>query len=362
MTRSALAYAAFLLAFFVTLDGLLGGFAASRDRSFRTAHPYYHHGLRPGRSAQTVWAGRPYGMRTNSLGFRDAAPARIEPRPRGRRTLLIGDSMVEGLGVEHEHTAAGRLAARGRTRGVEVLNAGVVSYSPKLYDLRTRWLVAHEGVELQRLVVLLDVSDIHDELNYEAFVPREQLAPGERALEGWRRRSLVAQLWRRFDPEARQIDNRFIRDAEIHLWMRTVDAYRDATGNPDAGRWEWTHDEAAFRAWGERGLALAEANMASLAAFCREHAIELVIAVFPSPYQIFADELDSRQVAFWQGFCEREQVKFLNLFPAFIDPRRLAPLATYERYFIPDDVHWNEAGHAFVADQIEEAVLGSAGR
>lgn len=352
--RSALAYAGCLLVFTVLLDLALGSFAAARDPSFRTAHPYYHHGLRPSRAAETSWGGRPYPMRTDSLGFRAAGNERVPLRPAGARTVVIGDSMLEGLGVAWERTATGLLAERGRARGVEVLNAAVVSYSPKLYELRTRWLVEHERLELSRLVVFVDVSDVHDEILYEPFVPR-----AERAWrDAWRERSLVLQLARRFDPARTRIDNRFRRDAEIDRWLRTVDAFRSGDENLEKSRWEWTYDEAAWRAWGERGLALAEQHMAALAALCRERGVELVIVVYPSPYQIFANEREGRQSTFWRGFCERERIAFVDLFPAFVDAERRAPLATYDRYFIPDDVHWNETGHAFVADLVESAVLG----
>ena len=49
-----------------------------------------------------------------------------------------------------------------------------------------------------------------------------------------------------------------------------------------------------------------------------------------------------------------------NLFPTFVDPLQRSPVAIHERYFIRDDVHWNEAGHALVADQVAEVVLGGA--
>lgn len=357
--RSGLGYAFALLLFAVVADAVLGSFAQrTGQRSFRVAHRYYHHGLRPHSRAEAVWGGRRYEVQTDSLGFRAAADREIARRPAGRRVVLIGDSMIEGLGVAWEDTAAGRLAARGRERNVEVLNAAVVSYSPKLYELRTRWLVEHDRVEFERLVVFVDVSDIHDEVHYEAFVPRDDA--GAALLAAWRARSLGWQLLERFAFERRAIDNRFRRDAEIDVWMRTVDAYRDAKGNPDAGRWEWTYDEAAFRAWGERGLTLAGEHMTALARFCREHAIELAIVVYPSPYQIFANERAGRQVVFWRELCEREQLAFVDLFPAFVDPPRTEPLAVYARYFIPDDVHWSEAGHALVADRVEEAVLGPA--
>lgn len=358
---AGLLYAGFLLVFFAGLDLAVGRLApASVDRSFRVAHPYYHHGLRPDASAETSWGGRPYAMRTNSLGFRDDAAVAIDPTPHGRRVVLLGDSMIEGLGVAYADTVAGILAARGRPHDVEVLNAGVVSYSPKLYDLKTRWLVEREGLRFDALVVFVDISDVQDEVRYEAFVPQPEAGAMARVRSWWRRHSLVAQLADRFFAAERPIDNRFRRDAQIDVWLATLPT-SGATSNSDAGRWEWTYDDALFDAWGRKGLELAATHMAELAAFCREHQIALTIAVYPGPFQIFANEREGRQNRFWREFCAREQIGFIDLFPAFIDPATYpGPDVVYERFFIPDDVHWNEAGHALVADRIEAAVLGSA--
>ena len=75
--RSALAYVVFLVAISIGLDLAVGSYAASRDASFRAPHPYYHHGLLPEPPrARPSWGGRPYAMRTDSLGFRDADEAR----------------------------------------------------------------------------------------------------------------------------------------------------------------------------------------------------------------------------------------------------------------------------------------------
>jgi hypothetical protein len=315
-------------------------------------------GLLSNQSTTTSWGGRSYAMRTNSLGFRDEEPRQIDRSAHGSRTLLIGDSMLEGLGVEYPSSAAGLLAARGRARGVEVLNAATVSYSPKLYDLKVRWLVEQQELAFQRLVVFIDISDVQDEIHYEAFVPTDSSGWLATATAWWKRHSLSRHFVDRFVLGNTGIDNRFNRNADVHVWLASVDAYRDPAANSEAGRWEWTYDDRVYAQWGARGLALAEASMLRLIDFCRERGIEVIIAVYPSPFQIFTNDLESRQVAAWQTFCEREKVGFVNLFPAFIDATLGGPDAVYDRFFIPDDVHWNEAGNARVADQMEAAVLG----
>jgi hypothetical protein len=68
-------------------------------------------------------------MRINSRGLR--GPERpYDPPPGTRRVLLVGDSFVEGLGVEEHETTAALLEEHWRTVGarVQVLNGGVADY------------------------------------------------------------------------------------------------------------------------------------------------------------------------------------------------------------------------------------------
>ena len=52
-------------------------------------------------------------------------------------------------------------------RGVEVLNAAVVSYSPVIHARKLRHLLVDLGLEVDEVVVLLDVSDTkNDALDY----------------------------------------------------------------------------------------------------------------------------------------------------------------------------------------------------
>jgi lysophospholipase L1-like esterase len=322
--------------------------------SFRTSHPSYHHGLRPNQQRPTVWGARNYQMSTNSLGFRDRHVRDVPLQSEDHRVVLIGDSMIEGLGVEFDESVAGRLQARWSDEGVEVLNAAAVSYSPRLYDLRIRYLVEEQGVRFDQLVVFIDISDIQDETFYASFQPARAAGLTKPRRGWWQRHSLVANVARRVASDSKRIDNRFRTDAEINVWMEGTEAYLKSERSPEQGRFEWTVNEAVYNAWGARGLALAKKHMSQLVELCREHKIELSVVVYPSPIQIYASDRDSRQVKFWQEFCEETDVRFINLFPAFLDRAHTGPAEVYRKFFITSDVHWNPAGHQLVADLVAE--------
>ena len=85
----------------------------------------------------------------------------------------MGDSFVEGLGLDYDETFVGLVDSmlREGERAIETLNAGVVSYSPKLYYLKLKGLV-DSGLKIDQAIVFVDISDIQDEIVYEQFRPR----------------------------------------------------------------------------------------------------------------------------------------------------------------------------------------------
>jgi len=338
---------------FLALDLIVGSLVGYRTQgSFRASHPYYHHGLLPYQQRMTSWGNRDYRMSTNSLAFRDESVREVPLQSDQYRVVLIGDSMIEGMGVEFEKSVAGWLQDRWAANGIEFLNAASVSYSPHLYHLRTRYLVEEVGLQFDQLVVFIDISDIQDEVFYEEFRPQDAPVSSGPDLGWWRRNSLTANLIARIATKDRQIDNSFRADADIDIWMKGTRAYH--ADDVEDGRFEWTLDPEIYDQWGEKGLLLAKDHMQRLAGLCRDHGIELTVVVYPSPVQIYAADLDSRQVQFWRNFCAESDSHFVDLFPLFINYDYSGPTEVYRRFFIYDDVHWNEAGHLLVAERLAD--------
>lgn len=296
-----------------------------------------------------MWGGRAYEMATNSLGLRDRTVREITLKPEWKRTVVIGDSMIEGLGVEYEECVAAQLERLWAHEQIEVINAGVVSYSPKLYDLKIEHLL-RQGFEFDRLVVFVDVSDIQDETFYAEFETGSGTGSFGEIASWWQSRSLLGSAIKRFTGE-RTIDNKFRTDADIHVWMENTKVLANAgEEDPEFGRWEWTINDEFYQDWGKRGSELAVESMNRLVRACDDRNIHVTVVVYPSPYQIYADDLDSRQVRLWQTFCESSGCQFVNLFPAFMEWGTHDEI--YQQFFIPEDVHWRPEGHRFVAEQV----------
>ena len=162
----------FLVAFFfIALDLALAPFFAERIPNVKSI--YYHHGLMPNYSGEMAWGTYRYRIRTNSLGFKDNSNRTVKLKTNKYRILFIGDSFTEGVGFTYNDTFVGIIAKHLDKRKYDVLNAGVSSYSPKLYYLKLKYLIEKLKLRVNAVFVFIDVSDLSDEIEYEHFTPSD---------------------------------------------------------------------------------------------------------------------------------------------------------------------------------------------
>lgn len=129
-------------------------------------HPHFHHRLKSSHTYRFDSSEFSVRIRTNRYGLRGPEPAM--PKPAGRfRILVLGDSFTFGFPVQDEETFCSLLEARLRARGyaVEVVNAGVSSYSPTLHyiSLRDAWL----AFEPDLVMLWYDLGDLQDDYRYQ---------------------------------------------------------------------------------------------------------------------------------------------------------------------------------------------------
>jgi hypothetical protein len=282
----------------------------------------YHHDLKPNLSQWTAYGPLRYHIVTNELGFKDSVRRKVPATSKQKRIVVIGDSFTEGVGYPYEQTFAGLLSAELAKEGVEVLNAGVQSYSPKLSYLKLRHLLEHQVLHFDELWVFIDISDIQDEVKYDSFVSGRS--------EPW-----IARINHYFN------DNSFVFNTIVE---RILPKYRTVPQHK-LERATWTHDDEVYSRWGNRGLTLAKRHMDEIYRLCRQYGIRLTVGVYPWPFQLRQKDPEARQVAAWRQFTDERGIDYINLFPSFHSDDPARAIATF---FIPGDFHWNEKGHQLV--------------
>jgi hypothetical protein len=326
--------------------GSLNKYADRRALGERS--PLFHHTLKPmAEYRYQRWGDFRHSVFTNSLGLRDRA-VRVLPLTSERyRALFLGDSFTYGVGLPYEKTFPFLVEQGLGAANVEILNAGVVSYSPAIYWKKTEVLLTQAGLRFDHLVLFLDISDIHDEaVFYDTAEDRVVWIRGP-------------------TPALREFLFEYTTILR-NLWEVAESNHRRATHDPDAQRTEedrrlaaneyrslWTVDRRALEDYGTAGLQKARRNMDRLHDLLQGYRIGMTLVVYPWPTQILHNDLDSLQVTFWRQWAEERSIGFLDLFPAFI-PADRDPKAVIRQYFLAGDLHWNEQGHRLVADRLLE--------
>ncbi len=348
-------------------DLMLGHFLNARDyNSFRTKHYYTHHTLLPYRDCLATWGRRIYHVKTNSLGCRDATTREVNTLMKGPRLMIVGDSHAEGVGIEYKNTAAGIIQDSLSSLGIDVINASVASYSPKLYYLKTRYLIDRKKLHITDLLVMIDISDLQNEIVYEKFKPdtseiREIIYPvNEFFMKNsfiYRRTYVNIKKYqvrkfirasKYFFQYARNNENKDI----LSLYISFFDRFNDDQLVSDPGFHDvqdWFYNDR-YRPLLEKGLGLEMENIAKLKDYCDQKNIRLMLSVHPWRKQVQLGDTCDSYVRDWESFCKEKHIDFINLYPAFIHPD--LSLLFFDEMFLPEDNHWSEYGNAQVAEVI----------
>jgi hypothetical protein len=123
-------------------------------------------------------------------------------------------------------------------------------------------------------------------------------------------------------------------------------------GRPRA---RWTIDPVLLKDWGERGLAVAAANLDKVVEICRDWKCRVTLVVYPWPDNIAARDQDSLQVRHWRAWAAARGVRFVDGFAPFFSEPADAAIA---RYYIPGDVHFTPAGNRALYDTVRVAIDG----
>ena len=323
---------------FIFVDIILGHFYTPKVSNYRKPHYYYHHDLKPNISNASVkWANQIYKISTNSLSFRDAKAKTINNNKKKYRIILIGDSFTEGLGVNWEDSFAGILSNQVKNKNIQILNAGTIGYSPKIYYLKIEYLINIKKFEFDEVAVFIDMSDIDNEHIYENYKPDTQGFFSKLIINASRYSYILSKIRQ---PSELKLNNQGIPFSDnLRKHYKIPTKSRDLN-NP----------------YILKGFQLAINNMIQLNELCKKNNINLKIIIYP--WQNNIGYKKNIQEIVWTDFARKNKIEFLNLFPDF-DQKCKNDGKNCLDLFIPLDPHWSKAGHKFVASKINNFILNN---
>jgi hypothetical protein len=84
--------------------------------------------------------------------------------------------------------------------------------------------------------------------------------------------------------------------------------------------------------------------------------IKLTIAIYPWGAQIASGQRSNRQTEMYRDFCERNSVRFINLFPDFFSAAEMHS-DWRSRYFLLGDFHYNAEGNRLMFEGLAKHLL-----
>ncbi len=333
------------------------------EKWWRVSSSIYHHDILPNTDQIEVWGGKiKQRLITNSIGFRDKEVRKIEKvNIQQKRILLIGDSFIEGSGLNFEYTLAGQLQ-RNLGNDFEVLNSAVGSYSPSIYYKKIKYYI-EEGYKFDQALVFLDVSDIYDEM-FIKFNEQGDILTYEKTKERPIYKTLfysIGRLLRDNSTIFRFFNILSDRTELIKNYIKLkIKASKELkkdffkTKRDDVMFYRMTHIDRGFWTFNDnkfnevqQGLSQSEKYLIKLFELLKENYVNSTLIVYPWPTQIFYG--DEYHEVYWKNFSEKNEINFISLYDEFKKENKRDFIFNN---FIYGDIHWNLDGTTIVKDKL----------
>ena len=330
---------------------------------WRISSEIYHHGLMPNIDKIEKWGGQiTKRLITNSIGFIDKQNRNVlKNNPKKKRILLIGDSFIEGSGLDYKDTLAGLLDLHLGEK-YEILNSAVGSYSPSIYFKKTEYYL-DQGYIFDQAIIFLDVSDIFDELfikfdkdenilTYEERKNQGKLKTSFYSLGRFLRDNTVSFRFLNLLSDKTEISKNYLK-----LKFKTSKNLNKGffeTSRDDVMFYRMTHIDRGYWTFNEKkfsyikdGLQQSEKYLLKLFNLLKKNNISSTLVVYPWPTQIIYG--DNYHEKYWKKFSETQKINFLSMYEYFRSEDNKKFILDN---FLYGDVHWNKNGTQIIFENV----------
>ena len=351
------------------------------DLENRVPNKDYKYTFKKKSSFKSNYIGHEYTVKTNNLGFRD-----YELRDLSKNnyyTIIIGDSFVEGVALEYEDTLVAQLNKKIKNSNIknyEFLNAGVASYSPYIYQRKVITIIKENPwLKTNRVILLLDKSDVPDEINYFDLIQRPEYFPIEKAKYNFRYNEDFfddlkrKDLWRFIskqtttgsflkkvgditDLERRNLRDRYKLSKKLgksffKISSKQVKACRSINTSDFIAKYFYGN---LWETKGKKSVNLSIENIIILKNYLDIRNIELLVVLFPWPFEIANKVSRENYTNYTIQELMRKGIKYISVYKYFLKGDIYSNISDN---YIYNDPHFNRQGNKILSDIIWEEHL-----
>ena len=351
------------------------------DLENRVPNKNYKYTFKKKSSFKSKYLDHEYTIKTNNLGFRD-----YEVRDLNKNsyyTIVIGDSFVEGVALEYKDTLVAQLNKKIKNNNInnhEFLNAGVSSYSPYIYQRKVIGVIKENSwLKIDKVILLLDKSDVPDELIYFESSQRPKYFPVEKETYTFKYNEDFFQdlkkgdLWRFIskqtttgsflkkvgdiiDLERRNIRDRYklskkLRKSFFKISTKQVKSFRSINTRSHIAN--YFHGDL-WETKGKESVDFSIENIIKLKNFLDNRNIELLVILFPWPFEIANKIPRENYINYIVQKLMKKKINYLSAYEYFLKGDIYSNIS--ENY-IYNDMHFNKQGNKLLSGIIWEEYL-----
>ncbi|MBI3032860.1 hypothetical protein HYY69_05260 [Candidatus Woesearchaeota archaeon] len=339
--------------------------------TYRTTDDVMHHAFLPNSSGVFTTPEWNVSYKINSLGLRDYEYELYEfdnQEKQRTRILMLGDSFIEGYGVELEQSVSKVLEKKlnknqlSKDKKYEVINAGVSSYSPILEYLYLK----EKGLKLKPDIIILnlDLLDVSNDVEYKSkalFNEQKKIiaVPGSKHEQAAVEKGVIGTLFslKIIQKTKNLYDHLLFYKFPFLFNKRFNNAIKTKNILIDPYVISRTDNIIEFK----EEIDITKQYIQEVAALSKSNNITFILHIFPRPHQVSATEWKSRTL---NGFDLGEiySTKVLEEFEVFARENNILAINSMDYFknttehgvFFTYDYHWTEKGHEIAAQALYE--------
>ena len=311
-----------------------------------------------------------YQIFTNDLGFRDDS---TQPLDRDKEySILIGDSFIEGVGLDYKDTIVGILNKKLANNKFKFLNAGVASYSSYIYLRKIEDIIKNNSdLKVKKVIVFLDKSDVSDDekyLNKPAFFKntkgkfinqrKEDFWGDLRELSFWRfytKQTISGKIIKLGTDQienflsnikkrsfiSKKLNKSFFEVTEIE-----IKAIKSINNKPHIRNWY------LGPTWEERtkkNIKFSVENLNKLKDFLRKKNIDFLVVLYPWSFEIDNEEIREKYLEFIIPLLNENKINNLSVYEGFLKGNIYESIG---KNYLYNDIHFNKNGNQVIVNEL----------
>lgn len=318
--------------------------------------------------------GNIYNILTNDLGFRDAKNV---PLNREKTfSIVIGDSFVEGVGLEYPDTIVGMLNKNLENDEFKFLNAGVASYSSYIYLKKIQNIInTNPDLKIKDVIVFLDKSDVYDD---EYFLNKpEEFQNTKGKFINQRKADFYNDLkdfslWRFYTKQtisgklikmtsdllenfASNLSKRYTISKKLNknyfkVSNLEVRAIKSINNKPFIKAW---YEENLWDSKTKKNINFSVENFNTLKKFLIKKNINLIVVLYPWAFEIDSKEIREKYLDFTLPLLKANEIKNIVIYEEFLSGNIYENIG---KNFLYNDIHYNAEGNKIITNSLIQAL------